>query len=57
MNESEFDLWMRAELDTVERALEHWVPPGAPAGLGEAMRYGVLDGGQTSASAAGAGRL
>jgi len=46
MNESEFDLWMRAELDTVEHALEHWVPPGAPAGLGEAMRYGVLDGGK-----------
>ena len=46
MNASEFDLWMRAELDSVERALEHWVPPGAPAGLGEAMRYGVLDGGK-----------
>jgi len=46
MNPSEFDVWMRAELDTVERALQRWVPPGAPAGLGEAMRYGVLDGGK-----------
>ena len=46
MDPSEFDLWMRVELDTVERALQRWVPPGAPAGLGEAMRYGVLDGGK-----------
>jgi farnesyl diphosphate synthase len=46
MNTSEFDLWMRAELDSVEQALRRWVPPGAPAGLGEAMRYGVLDGGK-----------
>ena len=46
MDPSEFELWMRVELDTVERALQRWVPPGAPAGLGEAMRYGVLDGGK-----------
>jgi farnesyl diphosphate synthase len=46
MNTSEFDFWMRAELEAVERALERWVPPGAPAGLGEAMRYAVLDGGK-----------
>jgi farnesyl diphosphate synthase len=46
MNPSDFDLWMRAELDTVERALQRWVPLAAPAGLGEAMRYGVLDGGK-----------
>jgi farnesyl diphosphate synthase len=46
MNPSEFDLWMRAELDAVERALQRWVPVAAPAGLGEAMRYGVLDGGK-----------
>jgi farnesyl diphosphate synthase len=37
---------MRAELDAVEQALQRWVSPGAPAGLGEAMRYGVLDGGK-----------
>jgi farnesyl diphosphate synthase len=46
MTASEFDLWMRAELDTVERALERWVPHAAPAGLGAAMRYGVLEGGK-----------
>ena len=41
-----FDQWARAELAAVESALEAWVPAGAPAGLGEAMRYGVLDGGK-----------
>ena len=25
---------------------DSWVPADAPAGLGEAMRYGVLDGGK-----------
>ena len=42
----DFDNWMRQTLDQVERALEHWVPCDAPAGLGEGMRYGVLDGGK-----------
>jgi farnesyl diphosphate synthase len=46
MNPSDFDQWMRVELDTVERALQRWVPSGAPARLGDAMRYGVLDGGK-----------
>ncbi|MET0352123.1 MAG: polyprenyl synthetase family protein [Rhizobacter sp.] len=41
-----FDAWLRAELDTVESALSAWVPGTAPAGLGQAMRYGVLDGGK-----------
>jgi len=41
-----FEDWMRAELRAVESALEAWVPADAPAGLGEAMRYGVLDGGK-----------
>ncbi len=41
-----FDDWARAELAAVESALEAWVPADAPAGLGEAMRYGVLDGGK-----------
>jgi farnesyl diphosphate synthase len=41
-----FESWMRAELDRVEQALQDWVPPDAPAGLGEAMRYAVLDGGK-----------
>jgi farnesyl diphosphate synthase len=37
---------MKDELDLVEAALERFVPHGAPAGLGDAMRYGVLDGGK-----------
>lgn len=46
MMAADFDRWMRDELDAVESALERWVPVAAPAGLGEAMRYGVLDGGK-----------
>ena len=46
MNTDEFDAWARRELDAVESALNAWVPPDAPAGLGLAMRYGVLDGGK-----------
>ena len=42
----EFEDWMEHELQAVELALESWVPVDAPAGLGEAMRYGVLDGGK-----------
>jgi farnesyl diphosphate synthase len=40
------DAWARDELLAVESALEAWVPEFAPAGLGQAMRYGVLDGGK-----------
>ena len=43
---ADFEIWMQAELRAVETALEVWVPADAPAGLGEAMRYGVLDGGK-----------
>jgi farnesyl diphosphate synthase len=43
---TDVDAWARSELDAVERALQAWVPADAPAGLGEAMRYGVLDGGK-----------
>ena len=43
---ADFEAWMRAELHAVESALEAWVPADAPAGLGAAMRYGVLDGGK-----------
>ena len=45
---SAFDLagWSRQHLDQVEQALGQWVGEGAPAGLGEAMRYAVLDGGK-----------
>ena len=46
MNDDAFDPWARRALDEVESALERWVPADAPAGLGEAMRYGVLDGGK-----------
>jgi farnesyl diphosphate synthase len=42
----DFDSWSRNQLDTVESALSAWVPGAAPAGLGQAMRYGVLDGGK-----------
>ena len=41
-----FDRWVRDELLRVEQALSAWVPAEAPAGLGQAMRYGVLDGGK-----------
>ena len=43
-----FDLgrWSAERLDQVEQALSAWVPSAAPARLGEAMRYAVLDGGK-----------
>ncbi len=37
---------MTAHLASVESALSSWVAPDAPAGLGDAMRYAVLDGGK-----------
>ncbi len=43
---SDFESWMHVEQAGVEAALDRWVPSTAPAGLGEAMRYGVLDGGK-----------
>ena len=46
MNAAQANEWIRQEQAAVETALESWVPAGAPAGLGEAMRYGVLDGGK-----------
>jgi farnesyl diphosphate synthase len=46
MNLAEFDTWVSAEQALVESALDAWVPVDAPAGLGLAMRYGVLDGGK-----------
>ena len=43
-----FDLaaWMQPHLARVEQALSDWVDAQAPAGLGQAMRYAVLDGGK-----------
>ena len=46
MKRDDFDAWALAELDAVEAALDALGAADAPAGLGEAMRYGVLDGGK-----------
>ena len=43
---TDFAAWMQAQLARVEQALSDWVGADAPAGLGEAMRYAVLDGGK-----------
>lgn len=45
---SEFDAnaWMHAQLQRTEQALSAWVGVNAPANLGDAMRYAVLDGGK-----------
>ncbi|MEO0029450.1 MAG: hypothetical protein RJB45_1491, partial [Pseudomonadota bacterium] len=42
----DFPAWTVAQLNRVESALSKWVPADAPAGLGAAMRYAVLDGGK-----------
>jgi len=41
-----YDNWVRERLLAVEQALSDLVPEQSPAGLGEAMRYAVLDGGK-----------
>jgi farnesyl diphosphate synthase len=46
MNAEQFQEWSTTHLAQIERCLELWVPADAPAGLGDAMRYGVLDGGK-----------
>ena len=38
--------WSAVHLENIESALSRWVVAHAPAGLGEAMRYAVLDGGK-----------
>jgi farnesyl diphosphate synthase len=38
--------WSNRYLEQVEEALSRWVGVDAPAGLGDAMRYAVLDGGK-----------
>ncbi len=43
---SELDQWSNQRLSAVEEALSLWISPDAPAGLGQAMRYAVLDGGK-----------
>ena len=42
----DFSGWSSHHLAQVEQALSQWVGVDAPAGLGEAMRYAVLDGGK-----------
>lgn len=42
----EFPAWVATQLEQVEQALADWVSTEVPAGLGEAMRYAVLDGGK-----------
>jgi farnesyl diphosphate synthase len=46
MTSHELDQWSHQGLAIVEDALSRWISPQAPAGLGEAMRYAVLDGGK-----------
>ncbi len=46
MKRDGFDAWVLDAQSAVEAALEAWVPADTPAGLGQAMRYGVLDGGK-----------
>lgn len=46
MNAQDFERWTQASLSAFEAALDDLVPVGAPAGLGEAMRYAVLGGGK-----------
>jgi farnesyl diphosphate synthase len=41
-----FAAWSAQHLQSVENALSQWVPAQAPADLGDAMRYAVLDGGK-----------
>jgi farnesyl diphosphate synthase len=42
----ELQAWSAERLERVEQALSDWVVADAPAGLGDAMRYAVLDGGK-----------
>lgn len=46
MQDFDFSHWANAQCRQVEQALTDWVGIGAPAGLGDAMRYAVLDGGK-----------
>ncbi|WP_425723009.1 polyprenyl synthetase family protein [Hydrogenophaga sp. R2] len=43
---ADFAGWRSHQQAVVEQALSRWVPADAPARLGEAMRYAVLDGGK-----------
>ena len=45
-NEFNFKEWTEERLTQVEQGLKHGIDAHAPAQLGEAMRYAVLDGGK-----------
>jgi farnesyl diphosphate synthase len=42
----DLDAWRSSQQAAVEQALSDWISVDAPAGLGQAMRYAVLDGGK-----------
>ena len=46
MTQAELEQWSTHWLAVVEEALSQWIHPDAPAGLGDAMRYAVMDGGK-----------
>ena len=46
MDAGEFEQWSGRTLASFESALDGFVPADAPAGIGEVMRYAVLDGGK-----------
>ncbi len=46
MSSIDMTAWSSKQLLLVEQSLMQWVPEAAPAGLGVAMRYAVLDGGK-----------
>ena len=46
LSPAELDTWSEQRLVLVEEALSNWISPDAPAGLGQSMRYAVLDGGK-----------
>ena len=46
MADFDFASWSDAHLARVESALDQWIAQDAPANLGDAMRYAVLDGGK-----------
>ena len=46
MSGADFAAWRTTQQAHIEQALTAWVRADAPAGLGEAMRYAVLDGGK-----------
>jgi len=46
MSSFELKTWMQTHLDRIEMTLSEGIQQDAPAELGQAMRYAVLDGGK-----------